>query len=936
MRLIVSYDGREIHVKQGLAQFETYVILSDSLICMTDAGEQITETVMQGMVQRGLDQAVSLYVFDRHLLYAEPAIAAAELEWPIHPAEESAQSVAAWANGRLELCMDREAHAAEIEKCLRLMCESTSVALANLQRHAADVKDAVKSLDELAATDMADMEDLLGRYATDLAVISKVPVSSKLLGKPIHTRMLGDYINESKMHTVAEVCRRELFDMQERHANAQHAEAGLCRDMDELAAEIEGLSLQPSIDTVAEIVRIAREVAALAGNAQENAQRIAVLDGRSHAALAQLVSDRNEMLGLHLNLVQDVSSVQSDFAELTETLTGIDADLATKLAGFKHLARLRRMLGAYATSLVEGVRRHEFTHAFITQAQSLAELMARIGAAEQTRRKNYLSDVATLLPWDVAGLENIVPALEISTRRDTNGPVFERQEVEGLLATLVAIEEQLGDKLSRTNPVAETRELIASILPSAESASDSFAAAVRRELNPATISDNSDASDSDPAPGERAAIDQLERERVLHADTQAMLARVTSERDAACAREERLRDEVAATERTLRSERDEARKAHAEVSARLDALLAQGASAEVRIEELHKQLTKTQAELQQARALAEQQSDSRGAASRRRLEAELKERTVQMARLHSEVDAARTASDVLQSQLHTAEVQRIEMSAQLEGANSSVAHAQTEKQRAERECSSVAASAAELVRAVASLRRHILDVCQAPTDDPTSASITAALDALQSGDAHGAEQALRELDPGAIRQEIQSMFDQAVTLSQKWERAYRSASGKYATSASAARERVALRNFEAGNLALFVPSGDKWTAFNVDAPNYFLGLTDELKAHLESREWLLARIVRIDKNVAEEDNMFGLAPGTPYAIVDVEGWQDMEKMLRTASTRGVRSVSDPFVTMRPRAVVEDTPRGIFIPAPSLAPGSVVCVEQANARFALGK
>lgn len=820
----------------------------------------------------------------------------------------------------------RREQAAEIEACLHMMCRSTRVALANLQRHAADIKEAVASLDQVASTDMADMEELLGRYHCDLAVLAHIPVCNKLLGKRT-LRMLGDFISEPKMHAVAEICRRELSEMQERHAHAQQTEAGLCRDMGELAAEIGGLSFQPSIDTAADITRIAQQVTHI-----DDVDRLAELDSESHEALEQLVSDRNEMVGLHLNLVQDVSSVQSDFAELTRTLEEIDADLATKLDGFKHLARLKGMLGAYATSLVEGVRRREFTHAFISQAQSLAELMARLGTDEQARRKEYTADVGPQLPWDIVGLEGAVPALEISTRRDTYGAAFSRKDVEDLLNTLVVLEDHLhaNGTLRRANPVAEARALVAMLLPPPEACADNFAAAVRRELMHESLSGASDVSDADPAPSDRAAHDQLERERALHLDTQAKLARVTSERDAAQAREERTRDDAAATERALRSERDEARKAHADIAARLESMLAQGATAEVQIKALHEQVGSTKRELQDTHALAGQHYDSRGAASRRRMEAELRERTVQMARLHSEVGAARSATDVLQGQLLSADAQQSEMAAQLETARASAAHAEAERERAERECAAVAASAAELVRVATALRLHVHGMRQS---HGAGATVHGVLSSLQSGDAVGAERALKEFDANAFHNELQTQLDMLASASEKWEKAYRSASGKYAKSTAAARERISFRNFESGQLALFTTCGGKWLAFSTNMPHHYLRVTDELRAHLQSREWLLARILRIDTVVAAPENEYGIHPGTTYAVVDVDGWQDVDSMLRASKSHRLRSVSDPFVAAVTPSTDDTLASGLH-PSPANVTSHVLCTDQASARFSL--
>ncbi|CAD6506329.1 BgTH12-07255 [Blumeria graminis f. sp. triticale] len=68
-----------------------------------------------------------------------------------------------------------------------------------------------------------------------------------------------------------------------------------------------------------------------------------------------------------------------------------------------------------------------------------------------------------------------------------------------------------------------------------------------------------------------------------------------------------------------------------------------------------------------------------------------------------------------------------------------------------------------------------------------------------------------------------------------------------------AHEKIAFKNFREGDLALFLPTRNQatgaWAAFNVGAPHYFLKEQDSHK--LRSRDWLLARIHRIEHRVVD-------------------------------------------------------------------------------------
>lgn len=68
-----------------------------------------------------------------------------------------------------------------------------------------------------------------------------------------------------------------------------------------------------------------------------------------------------------------------------------------------------------------------------------------------------------------------------------------------------------------------------------------------------------------------------------------------------------------------------------------------------------------------------------------------------------------------------------------------------------------------------------------------------------------------------------------------------------------AHEKIAFKHFKEGDLALFLPTRSQangaWAAFNVGAPHYFLREQDSHK--LRTREWLLARISKVEERVVD-------------------------------------------------------------------------------------
>ncbi|KAI2606946.1 autophagy-related protein 11-domain-containing protein [Hypoxylon fragiforme] len=113
--------------------------------------------------------------------------------------------------------------------------------------------------------------------------------------------------------------------------------------------------------------------------------------------------------------------------------------------------------------------------------------------------------------------------------------------------------------------------------------------------------------------------------------------------------------------------------------------------------------------------------------------------------------------------------------------------------------------------------------------------------------------------------------------------------------AKEARDKIAFRQFKEGDLALFLPTRNQttgaWAAFNVGCPHFFLR---EQEGHrLRSREWLVARITRIQERVVdlskslqspaappsdgetdsvntgdENDNPFDLSDGLRWWLID--------------------------------------------------------------------
>lgn len=87
----------------------------------------------------------------------------------------------------------------------------------------------------------------------------------------------------------------------------------------------------------------------------------------------------------------------------------------------------------------------------------------------------------------------------------------------------------------------------------------------------------------------------------------------------------------------------------------------------------------------------------------------------------------------------------------------------------------------------------------------------------------------------------------------KWKMEARNYRDKYHRVQGEGHGKIAFRSFKEGDLALFLPTRNQatrpWAAFNIGAPHYFLREHEHHK--LANREWLVARISRIEERVVD-------------------------------------------------------------------------------------
>ena len=112
---------------------------------------------------------------------------------------------------------------------------------------------------------------------------------------------------------------------------------------------------------------------------------------------------------------------------------------------------------------------------------------------------------------------------------------------------------------------------------------------------------------------------------------------------------------------------------------------------------------------------------------------------------------------------------------------------------------------------------------------------------------------LSRLDVEAATDLIAKRHRDIEALARKYQKESRAYREKAHRLQGEARDKIAYRSFKEGDLALFLPTRNQatrpWAAFNVGAPHYFLREQDIHK--LQTRDWLLARISKVEERVVD-------------------------------------------------------------------------------------
>lgn len=114
-------------------------------------------------------------------------------------------------------------------------------------------------------------------------------------------------------------------------------------------------------------------------------------------------------------------------------------------------------------------------------------------------------------------------------------------------------------------------------------------------------------------------------------------------------------------------------------------------------------------------------------------------------------------------------------------------------------------------------------------------------------------ESIKKFDVDIFSEAVIKRVKEAEHTARKWQREARAYREKSHRAQGEAHEKIAFRSFKEGDLALFLPTRNQatrpWAAFNVGAPHFFLREQDSHR--LRTRDWLLARISRVEERVVD-------------------------------------------------------------------------------------
>ncbi|EKM77300.1 hypothetical protein AGABI1DRAFT_122058 [Agaricus bisporus var. burnettii JB137-S8] len=422
LRICRAEDGNLFHTNATLrdieraGSLEIFVnqesgIEQDAILAYLSDGRRLTNSNVRDLAGAA-DQII--YVFNKYYLdyELEDVLRSLHVQPTLQPTvEENMSATPPIRPSQLAASYLRTArlHHEQVNQLLislRYQHEAVRIATSSLDLHILAIFDTFDSIAVNAKRELAKQASLLEGLNSDLEMIKRVRIHVDFMSTSVRRaieagdrhRTLGDYVSNDKMRTVAAGCARTHEDLKSRF---------------ELTEKVV-LKLKEGTDIV-----------------------------RSSVSDRRLIDDADSCFRRSQSFVEkitDCAAALEDVAQIPPALSALQASFRGKNS-FSHIQRLHNMLYAYGATVIEIVRRKEFSRFFFQRAQTILEVMAKLSASERIRRQVYRSEVHGQLPFDTRGMDEPVPVIDFSPSGSTDSEYsLERGDVDVLMNILGDLE----------------------------------------------------------------------------------------------------------------------------------------------------------------------------------------------------------------------------------------------------------------------------------------------------------------------------------------------------------------------------------------------------------------------------------------------------------------------------------------------------------------
>ncbi|KAH9059022.1 autophagy-related protein 11-domain-containing protein [Lactarius vividus] len=866
----VFHTNATIHDIEGSTSLEAFLrkeigIEEDAALAYLSDGRRLGTDNVSNLAEVH-DQTI--FVFNKYYLDGDLDEVAKllHMQLPLQPPiEESSPRLSELGAAFLQAAQTHMQSISRIVESMQHQRSALRLASSVVDFHVLNVSDVITD----ARQELDKRASLVAGVDADMELASCVQIHREFLPPAVQramdaggpARTLDHYASGERIRRAVGECR----DLQER---LRHIEATVkqlvdgATDVRSICADARSLNTATALELSSQGLhsRITEITDVPVVNVEQILQELRSLDVSIRDNISSVVESKNAYTNQCLRAFRQIHTLNAGLVTLPDDFTGLQASLDTK-GTFSDIERLHNMVYAYGATMVEVVRRKEFSRLFHRKCQGFSEVMSNLSAAETERRQAFLDVILGQLPFDLIGMNEALPSAEISASggEDTNNHhTLERHDINELLRVLEDSRRAPNENKAIPVTAQEVCKNLKGLVDKIDALESGFTDQVERSL----FSSSKQAVSRIPQ--------GLERELSL------ARAKLEGETTARRALEDRLSSLRSILEQYKQrrgmlatAERQTIITSGSTAGTGADNGEASGDDQQPRsaVVEANNQDLLELAELRAVMQAVEQQLAETTAAPG----ADLGDRradATDLRRAERELQAGNALREAYLQQAHMADnvdplvVQLLEVAATY--------HRTSTKALA-------LAQAQAVVTVPSAPDNSEVEEVEGPDGrqpPPVDLDLT---------DPVGAIEVLRSFDHDGFLEAI-AKTGKTIRKWQKHCKGYRERS----------KAKISFRNFAEGDLALFLPtrnsnSARPWAAFNILFPHYFLQTTGRLAEQLKTREWIVARITSILERVVEpndpESNPYGLADGIRYYIVQVEDWNQPPRQRPSKTSR---------------------------------------------------